>query len=203
MSAIVQGTDGEIKREKRETEAWVFPARRGACCCDDNQLYPLSNSSSQSITSSPQPEALISSFTSSTSSSSSKLDSLHQLTRLAKRDSLFRRRLIDSKIVTLLLSCVESHDHNFLRENVLSLLLNLSFDDHNKVGLIVEGVVARLVAVISGTAAGNLSPNYHTLWKEGREQMERFHECVQVLSQVMRNGRDAKTPLSQLVFRSK
>ncbi|KAL4306279.1 hypothetical protein HN51_040214 [Arachis hypogaea] len=197
----------------------VFLARRRACCCDDNQLYPLSNSNSQSITSSPQPEARISSLISSISSSSSKLDSLHQLTRLTKRNSLFRHRLIDSKIITLLLSCVESHDYNFLHENALSLLLNLSLDDHNKVGLIAEGVVARLVTVISDTAARNLSLNYHapvrdgnerekkeaatTLyalcsavevvgvlpkWKEGREQMERFHECVQVLSRVLRNG---------------
>ncbi|KAL1336084.1 hypothetical protein HN51_030484 [Arachis hypogaea] len=225
----------------------------------------------------PQPETLISSLTSSASSSSSKLDSLHQLTRLAKRDSLFRRRLTDSGIVPPLLSCVDSHDHGSLRENALSLLLILSLDDHNKVGLVAEGVVARLVAVISGTAAGNPSPDCRALaattltslavvevnkatigayphaieslvalvrdgkgrekkeaatalyalcsfpdnrrravecgavpvllrsvdcgleravevvgvlakCKEGREQMERFHGCVQILSRVLRNG---------------
>ncbi|MED6134164.1 hypothetical protein PIB30_034692 [Stylosanthes scabra] len=224
-----------------------------------------------------QPQTLISTLTSQASSSSSKLDSLHQLTRLAKRDSLFRRRLSESGIVPPLLSCVDSHDHDSLRDNALSLLLNLSLDDHNKVGLVAEGVVSRLVAIISGTAAGTPSPDCRAIaattltslavvevnkatigayphaieslvslvrdgkgrekkeaatalyalcsfpdnrrravecgavpvllrsvdcgleravevvgvlakCKEGREQMERFHGCVQILSRVLRNG---------------
>ncbi|KAJ1434831.1 Zinc finger, RING/FYVE/PHD-type [Sesbania bispinosa] len=96
----------------------------------------------------PQPETLIYTLTSPSSSSHSKFDSLRQLTQLANTDSLFRRRLTDSAVVPALLSCVDSVDDS-LREKALSLLLNLSLDDDNKVGLVAEGVVGRVVAVLT------------------------------------------------------
>ncbi|KAK7246629.1 hypothetical protein RIF29_41499 [Crotalaria pallida] len=98
----------------------------------------------------PPPETLISSLTSPASSPRSKADALHHLTRLSKRDSLFRRRITESGVVPAVLSCF---DDDSLREKALSLLLNLSLDDDNKVGLVAEGVVGRVVAVlISGSS---------------------------------------------------
>ncbi|KAE9591800.1 hypothetical protein Lal_00038974 [Lupinus albus] len=95
------------------------------------------------------PETLLSSLSSPSSSLHSKLDSLRHLTRLSNRDALFRRRITDSGVVPVVLSCV---DDDLLREKALSLLLNLSLDDDNKVGLVAEGVVGRVVAVlISGS----------------------------------------------------
>ncbi|CAL0309448.1 unnamed protein product [Lupinus luteus] len=90
-------------------------------------------------------ETLISSLSSPSSSVSSKIESLRHLTRLSKRDALFRRRITESGVVPVLLSCV---DDDSLREKGLSVLLNLSLDDDNKVGLVAEGVVSRVVAVL-------------------------------------------------------
>lgn len=101
----------------------------------------------------PPPETLISTLTSPSSSPHSKSESLRHLSRLSKRDPLFRRRLTDSSVVPAVLSCVDSADDS-LREKALSLLLNLSLDDDNKVGLVAEGVVARLVAVLTGGSSG-------------------------------------------------
>ncbi|XP_016195991.2 U-box domain-containing protein 8-like [Arachis ipaensis] len=101
----------------------------------------------------PQPETLISSLTSFASSSFHKLDLLHQLTRLVKHDSLFRGHHRLKNCLAVLLSWVESHDHDSLR--TLSLLLNLSLDDHNKIGLVAKRVVTRLVVIVSGTAVKN------------------------------------------------
>ncbi|OIV91619.1 hypothetical protein TanjilG_09031 [Lupinus angustifolius] len=92
-------------------------------------------------------ETLISSLASPSSSLHSKHDSLRHLTRLSKRDALFRRRITESGVVPVVLSCI---DDDLLREKALSLLLNLSLDDDNKVGLVAEGVVRRVVAVLIG-----------------------------------------------------
>ncbi|XP_061358124.1 U-box domain-containing protein 8-like [Gastrolobium bilobum] len=94
-----------------------------------------------------QPQTLISTLTSQSSTADSKTESLRQLTRLSKRDSAFRRRLADSGAVSAVLSCVDSGEPA-LQEKALSLLLNLSLDDDNKVGLVAEGVIARVVAVL-------------------------------------------------------
>ncbi|XP_028781106.1 U-box domain-containing protein 8-like [Neltuma alba] len=97
----------------------------------------------------PQPETLISLLTSRSSPLESKIELLDQLTRLSKRDSVFRRRLTESGIVSAVLNCVDSRDSR-LQEKALSMLLNLSLDDHNKVGLVAEGVIVRVVAVLLG-----------------------------------------------------
>ncbi|KAK9267483.1 hypothetical protein L1049_009909 [Liquidambar formosana] len=97
----------------------------------------------------PEPQTLISSLTSASSSLDSKLSSLNQLTKLSKRDSVFRQRLTESGAVSALLNCVGS-DHPSLQEKALSLLLNLSLDDDNKVGLVAEGAIGRIVAALNG-----------------------------------------------------
>lgn len=96
-----------------------------------------------------QPETLISTLTSPSSSSDSKTDSLRQLARLSKRDAAFRRILADSGAVSAVLSCLDSSAAEpALQEKALSLLLNLSLDDDSKVGLVAEGAIARVVAVL-------------------------------------------------------
>ncbi|KAK4271412.1 hypothetical protein QN277_020112 [Acacia crassicarpa] len=97
----------------------------------------------------PHPETLISLLTSRSSPLESKVELLGQLIRLSQRDSLFRRRLTESGVVSAVLNCVDSGDSG-LQEKALSLLLNLSLDDDNKVGLAAEGVIARVVAVLLG-----------------------------------------------------
>ncbi|KAL9329256.1 hypothetical protein ACSQ67_004259 [Phaseolus vulgaris] len=92
-----------------------------------------------------QPQTLISTLTSPSSSSDSKIDSLRHLTRLSKRDCAFRRHLADSAAVPAVLAAVVDPA---LQEKALLLLLNLTLDDDSKVGLVAEGVVARLVAVL-------------------------------------------------------
>ncbi|KAG4999424.1 hypothetical protein AAZX31_08G059600 [Glycine max] len=92
-----------------------------------------------------QPETLISTLTSNSSSSDSKIEALKHLTRLSKRDSAFRRRLAESGAVPAVLAAV---DDPSLQEKALPLLLNLTLDDDSKVGLVAEGVVARVVAVL-------------------------------------------------------
>ncbi|GKV19197.1 hypothetical protein SLEP1_g29487 [Rubroshorea leprosula] len=93
------------------------------------------------------PQALISALTSKSSPIESKLESLSQLGRLTKRDSALRRRLTEAGAVPAVLRCVDSDDPG-LEEKALSLLLNLSLDDDNKVGLVAEGAVNRVVKVL-------------------------------------------------------
>ena len=96
-----------------------------------------------------EPQALISTLTSPSSTLDSKLDSLDQLTRLSKSDSGFRSKLTESGAVTAVLKCVGSDDPT-LQEKALSLLLNLSLDDDNKVGLVAEGAIGRIVGALLG-----------------------------------------------------
>lgn len=58
-----------------------------------------------------------------------------------------RRRLAESGAVSAVLRCVDSVE---LREKALNLLLNLSLDDDNKVGLVAEGVIGHVIAVLRG-----------------------------------------------------
>ncbi|XVF25936.1 hypothetical protein REPUB_Repub13aG0256800 [Reevesia pubescens] len=95
----------------------------------------------------PQPQTLVSALTSPSSQLVTKLDSLAQLSRLTKRDSALRRKLTESGVVPAILKCVDSDDPSF-QEKALSLLLNLSLDDDNKVGLVAEGVINRVVKVL-------------------------------------------------------
>ncbi|KAM4102014.1 hypothetical protein ACB094_05G190700 [Castanea mollissima] len=93
----------------------------------------------------PEPQALISRLTSVSSSLDSKLNSLDQLTKLSKRDSAFRRKITESGAVSAVLNCIGSSENPILQEKSLSLLLNLSLDDDNKVGLVAEGAIGRVV----------------------------------------------------------
>lgn len=94
-----------------------------------------------------QSQALISTLVSRSSSSASKLESLSRLVRLTKRDSLIRRKVTESGAVRAALDCVDS-GNQVLQEKSLSLLLNLSLEDDNKVGLVADGVIRRIVAVL-------------------------------------------------------
>ncbi|CBI38301.3 unnamed protein product, partial [Vitis vinifera] len=60
------------------------------------------------------------------------LHSLDQLNQFSKRNPAFRRRLTESGAVSAVLNCVGSEDSS-LQEKALSLLLNLSLDDDNKI----------------------------------------------------------------------
>ncbi|KAK3035133.1 hypothetical protein RJ639_032635 [Escallonia herrerae] len=94
------------------------------------------------------PETLIATLTSRSSSVESKIGSLAQLGRVSKRDSGLRWRLMESGAVSAVLSCAASSD-TCLREKALCLLLNLSLDDENKVGLVAEGAIGNIVAGLS------------------------------------------------------
>ncbi|XAR53711.1 Ubiquitin--protein ligase [Bertholletia excelsa] len=94
-----------------------------------------------------EPQTLISTLTSRASPLDSKLNSLDQLIRLSKRDSGLRRRLTESGAVSAVLNCVDSEDLG-LKERALNLLLNLSLEDDNKVGLVAEGAIERVVATL-------------------------------------------------------
>nr|AID21615.1 U-boxp [Arabidopsis halleri] len=94
-----------------------------------------------------QSQALISTLISRSSSNASKLESLSRLVRLTKRDSSIRRKVTESGAVRAALDCVDSGNH-VLQEKSLSLLLNLSLEDDNKVGLVADGVIRRIVAVL-------------------------------------------------------
>ncbi|KAK2436998.1 U-box domain-containing protein [Trifolium repens] len=103
-----------------------------------------------------QPETLISILTKSSSSSDSKIDSLRQLARLSKRDANFRRRLVDSGVVSAVLFCLDSSSgETKLQEKALSLLLNLSLDDDSKIGLVAEGAIDRVVAFLLREASSD------------------------------------------------
>ncbi|XP_027160088.1 U-box domain-containing protein 8 [Coffea eugenioides] len=95
----------------------------------------------------PDPNSLIRTIVSVSSHLVCKLDSLDQLGRLCKRDSSIRRRLTESGAVSAVLNCVNADDTS-LQAKALHLLLNLSLDDDNKVGLVAEGVVGKLVAAV-------------------------------------------------------
>nr|GMD83104.1 U-box domain-containing protein 8 [Ipomoea batatas] len=64
------------------------------------------------------------------------------------RDSAIRRRLSESGAVSAVLNCVDADGDSGLQEKALHLLLNLSLDDDNKVGLVAEGVVGKVVAAL-------------------------------------------------------
>ncbi|KAK7302651.1 hypothetical protein RJT34_13544 [Clitoria ternatea] len=100
--------------------------------------------------SSLHPQTLISTLTSPSSSLSSKIDALRHLTRLSCGDSPFRRSLSDSALVPAVLSVLADDS---LRHRALSLLLNLSLDDDNKVGLVAEGVLAPVLAVLASSSS--------------------------------------------------
>ncbi|CAN4083895.1 unnamed protein product [Withania somnifera] len=94
----------------------------------------------------PDPQSLVQTLIASSSSRlESKIISLDQLSKLSKRDSAIRRKLTESGAVSTVLNCVNSGG---LQEKALHLLLNLSLDDDNKVGLVAEGVVGKVVTAL-------------------------------------------------------
>ncbi|KAJ8761418.1 hypothetical protein K2173_001549 [Erythroxylum novogranatense] len=98
----------------------------------------------------PQPsqsQTLVSTLVSTSSAFDSKLHSLSQLARLTKRDPGLRRVLTESGAMSAVLNCVNSSE-SALQEKALSLLLSLSLDDDNKVGLVAEGAIGRVVDVL-------------------------------------------------------
>lgn len=95
----------------------------------------------------PNPHSLIQTLVSVSSPIACKLNSLDQLGRLCKRDFGTRRRLTESGAVSAVLECVNADDSS-LQEKALHMLLNLSLDDDNKVGLVAEGAVGKLVAAV-------------------------------------------------------
>lgn len=98
----------------------------------------------------PEPQSLIQTLIASSSSSlDAKLNSLDKLSKLSKRDSAIRRKLTESGAVSAVLNCVKFDDDSVgLQEKALHLLLNLSLDDDNKVGLVAEGVVGKVVTAL-------------------------------------------------------
>ncbi|PHT29945.1 U-box domain-containing protein 8 [Capsicum baccatum] len=97
----------------------------------------------------PEPKSLIQTLIAASSPLDSKLNSLDKLSKLSKRDSAIRRKLTESGAVSAVLNCVDfDDDSGGLQEKALHLLLNLSLDDDNKVGLVAEGVVGKVVATL-------------------------------------------------------
>ncbi|KAG5246806.1 U-box domain-containing protein [Salix suchowensis] len=90
---------------------------------------------------------LISALVSPSSNLESSLHSLSQLTKLTKLDPGIRRQITESGAVSAVLDCVDSTESE-IQEKALALLLNLSLDDDNKVGLVAEGVIGRVIKVI-------------------------------------------------------
>ncbi|CAI9784476.1 unnamed protein product [Fraxinus pennsylvanica] len=66
---------------------------------------------------------------------------------MSKRDSGIRRRLTDLEAVSTVLDYVNSSESG-LQEKALHLVLNLSLDDDNKVGLVAEGVIEKVVSAL-------------------------------------------------------
>ncbi|KAG5246839.1 U-box domain-containing protein [Salix suchowensis] len=93
-----------------------------------------------------QTQFLISALVSPSSNLESSLHSLSQLTRLTKLDPGIRRQITESGAVSAVLDCVDSTESE-IQEKALALLLNLSLDDDNKVGLVAEGVIGRFRAI--------------------------------------------------------
>lgn len=96
-----------------------------------------------------EPKTLIATLTSPSSPVESKLKSLDQLNKLSKRNTSFRRRITEYGAVSAALNCAGSNDPN-LQEKSLALLLNLSLDDDNKVGLVAEGAIGRIIDALRG-----------------------------------------------------
>ncbi|KAK6917405.1 hypothetical protein RJ641_018156 [Dillenia turbinata] len=102
----------------------------------------------------PEPRTLISTLASRSSSLEKKLELLDQLNRLSKQNPIFRQKITESGAVAAVLSCVDS-EVEVLKEKSFNLLLNLSLDDDNKVGLVAEGLIGRIVMVLSSGSSNS------------------------------------------------
>ncbi|KAL4367247.1 hypothetical protein GQ457_05G034270 [Hibiscus cannabinus] len=129
-----------------------LPLPEHPCLIPNHALRSLISNYTLVTPSKPQPcshpQTLVSALTSPSSAIGTKLDSLTHLARLTKRDSSARRKLTESGAVPAVLKFIDSEDP-VLQEKALPLLLNLSLDDDNKVGLVAEGVINRVVKILS------------------------------------------------------
>ncbi|KAI3716913.1 hypothetical protein L1987_68140 [Smallanthus sonchifolius] len=85
---------------------------------------------------------------SKSSSPEVKIGSIVRLFHLSKRDFELRKRLTESGAAAAVLNCVSRNGFVDLQEKALKLLLNLSLDDDNKVGLVAEGAIGDVVGVL-------------------------------------------------------
>ncbi|GAB2298769.1 hypothetical protein Dimus_032847 [Dionaea muscipula] len=141
----------------------------------------------------PDFQALISSLSSPDSSLASKLESLGQLSKLLKNDPGFHRRLTESGAVSAVLRCVDS-EHPGLQEKALSLLLNLSLDDDNKVGMVAEGAIGRVLdALTAGSPASQaLAATMLTslaVVEVNKATIGAYPEAIKALVSVLRDGK--------------
>ncbi|XP_074307612.1 U-box domain-containing protein 8 [Silene latifolia] len=115
--------------------------------------HQLSPARFDSDTDSPsQLVSLISTLNARRSTVEERVDSVSRLAGLVKSNPGLRSRLTESGAASAVLRCVDSQDRG-LQEKALSLLLELSLDDDNKVGLVAEGAVGKLVAALGGRCA--------------------------------------------------
>nr|GEW33106.1 U-box domain-containing protein 8 [Tanacetum cinerariifolium] len=91
------------------------------------------------------PQTLISSLSSQKSTPEVKLAAVDQLLVVSKGDFDVRKRLCESGAVKGVLGCVGMKNGVELQEKALKLLLNLSLDDDNKVGLVAEGGLCQII----------------------------------------------------------
>ncbi|GAA0159715.1 ubiquitin-protein ligase [Lithospermum erythrorhizon] len=127
-----------------------------------NTTPPLSQNNSPSS----DPQTLVNTLL-TCSDQDVKVNSLDQLSRISKLDLGSRRRLIEAGVVSALLNCLDSvprRSHTYsdtnevgdarvrVQEKALHLFLNLSLDDDNKVGLVAEGLLGKVVSALYGGA---------------------------------------------------
>ncbi|PWA79276.1 plant U-box 8 [Artemisia annua] len=94
------------------------------------------------------PQTLISTLTCQKSTPEVKLMAVEELLGLSKHDFDVRKRLCESGAVKGVLGCVGVRNNQNgveLQEKALKLLLNLSLDDDNKVGLVAEGGLCQII----------------------------------------------------------
>ncbi|KAK9681736.1 hypothetical protein RND81_10G024400 [Saponaria officinalis] len=93
--------------------------------------------------------SLISTLSSLRSSVEAKVEAVSRLAALIRSNPGLRTRVTESGAASAVLLCVDSDD-GVLRHKAISLILELSLDDDNKVGLVAEGAVGKLVAALNG-----------------------------------------------------
>ncbi|KAL5731073.1 hypothetical protein ACHQM5_003833 [Ranunculus cassubicifolius] len=138
-------------------------------------------------------ESLGSTLLSKNSSVESEIDVLSKLNRLCKNDLEYRRRLMESGVVSDVLRCVESENLN-MKELGLTLLLKLSLDDDNKVGLVAEGAIERVVGALRG---GNSSSRAYAatmltslaMVEVNKATIGAYPDAIRALVSLLRNGR--------------
>ncbi|KAJ6367574.1 U BOX DOMAIN-CONTAINING [Salix viminalis] len=140
-----------------------------------------------------QTQFLISALVSPSSNLESSLHSLSQLTRLTKLDPGIRRQITESGAVSAVLDCVDSTESE-IQEKALALLLNLSLDDDNKVGLVAEGVIGRVIKVIragtpSSRAIGCTMLTSLAVVEVNKATIGAYPNAVKTLILVLYNGK--------------